>query len=101
MVRIVWITALMAILCIVLYLPSAFPPERFIEVLRSEHAMNREVWGPVVADRILRRMLDMQQATPPLSDPPAPTVQPVQQRDRKSTRLNSSHVVTSRMPSSA
>ena len=79
MVRYVWIAALLAILCIVLYIPSASPPERFIEVLRSEHAMNREVWGPVVADRILRRMLDMQQATPPLSDPPAPSVQPVQQ----------------------
>jgi hypothetical protein len=79
MVRWVWIAALLAILCIVLYIPSASPPERFIEVLRSEHALNREVWGPVVADRILGRMLDMQQATPPLSDPPAPTAQPVGQ----------------------
>ena len=79
MVRWVWIAALLAILCNVLYIPSASPPERFIEVLRSEHALNREVWGPVVADRILGRMLDMQQATPPLSDPPAPTAQPVGQ----------------------
>lgn len=77
MVRWVWIAALLAILCIVLYIPSASPPERFIEVLRSEHALNREVWGHAAADRILGRMLDMQQATPPLSDPPAPTVQPV------------------------
>lgn len=75
MLRIVWITALMAILCIVLYLPSAFPPERFIEVLRAEHAVHREVWGTVVADRILGRMLDLQQGTPPLSEPPAQTVQ--------------------------
>ncbi len=79
MVRYVWIAALLAILCIVLYIPSASPPERFIEVLRSEHAMNREVWGPAAADRILRRMLDMQQATPPLSEPPAPAVQRVEQ----------------------
>ena len=75
MVRIVWITALMAILCIVLYIPSASPPERFIEVLRAEYAVHREVWGPEVADRILRRMLDMQQGTPPLSEPPASAVQ--------------------------
>jgi Domain of unknown function (DUF4400) len=75
MVRIVWITALMAILCIVLYLPSAFPPERFIEVLRAEHAVHREVWGPVVADRILGRMLDMQQGMPPLSESPAASAQ--------------------------
>ena len=75
MVRIVWISALMAILCIVLYIPSASPPERFIEVLRAEHAAHREAWGQEVADRILRRMLDMQQGTPPLSEPPAQTVQ--------------------------
>ena len=79
MVRYVWIAALLDILCIVLYIPSASPPERFIEVLRSEHAMNREVWGAAAADRILRRMLDLQQTTPPLSDPPTPTIQPVQQ----------------------
>ena len=75
MLRIVWITALMAILCIILYLPSAFPPERFVEVLRAEHAVHREAWGLVVGDRILRRMLDMQQGTPPLSEPPSATVQ--------------------------
>lgn len=75
MVRIVWITALMAILCIVLYIPSTAPPERFIEILRAEHAIHREVWGHEVADRILRRMLDTQQGTPPLSEPPASTVQ--------------------------
>ena len=79
MVRYVWISALLAILFIVLYIPSASPPERFIEVMRSEHAMNQQTWGPVVADRILRRMLDMQQTTPPLSDPPAPMVQVGQQ----------------------
>ena len=75
MVRIVWITALMAVLCIVLYIPSASPPERFIEVLRAEHAVHREVWGSEVADRILGRMLDMQQGTPPLSEPPGATIQ--------------------------
>lgn len=75
MVRFVWIGAMLAILCIVLYIPSASPPERFTEVLRAEHAVNRDVWGPVVADRILRRMLDIQQATSPLSEPPAQTVQ--------------------------
>ncbi len=79
MVRYVWIGAMLAILCIVLYIPSASPPERFTEVLRAEHAVSRDLWGPVVADRILRRMLDIQQATPPLSEPPAPTVQVGQQ----------------------
>lgn len=79
MVRYVWIGAMLAILCIVLYIPSASPPERFTEVLRAEHAVTRDIWGPVVADRILRRTLDLQQGTPPLSEPPAPTLQVGQQ----------------------
>jgi hypothetical protein len=79
MVRYVWIGTMLAILCIVLYIPSASPPERFTEVLRAEHAASREIWGPAVADRILRRMLDIQQGSPPLSEPPAPMVHVGQQ----------------------
>jgi Domain of unknown function (DUF4400) len=75
MVRYVWIGMMLAILCIVLYIPSASPPERFTEVLRAEHAVHRDVWGAAVADRILGRMLDMQQGTPPLSEPPPHAVQ--------------------------
>ena len=52
MVRYVWIGTMLAILCIVLYIPSASPPERFTEVLRAEHDITRSTWGPVVADRI-------------------------------------------------
>ena len=78
MIRYVWITAMLAILCIVLYIPSAVPPERFLEVLRAEHALNEHVWGTATAQRILSRMLDMQQAGKQLSDPPAPTVQVAQ-----------------------
>ena len=66
MVRYVWIGTMLAILCIVLYIPSASPPERFTEVLRAEHDITRSIWGPVVADRIFRRMLDIQQGSPPL-----------------------------------
>jgi hypothetical protein len=65
---------MLAILCIVLSIPSASPPERFTEVLRAEHAVTLDIWGPAVADRILRRMLDIQQGSPPLSEPPAPMV---------------------------
>jgi hypothetical protein len=78
MIRYVWITAMLAILCIVLYIPSAVPPERFLEVLRAEHAMNEHVWGAATAQRILSRMLDMQQAGKQLSDPPARAVQVAQ-----------------------
>jgi hypothetical protein len=79
MVRYVWIGTMLAILCIVLYIPSTSPPERFTEVLRAEHAASREIWGPAVADRILGRMLDIQQGSPPLSEPPAPMVHVGQQ----------------------
>jgi Domain of unknown function (DUF4400) len=79
MLRYVWIGTMLAILCIVLYIPSASPPERFTEVLRAEHAVTRDLWGPAVADRILRRMLDIQQRSPPLSEPPAPMVHVGQQ----------------------
>lgn len=78
MIRYVWITAMLAILCIVLYIPSAVPAERFLEVLRAEHAMNEHVWGEATAQRVLSRMLDMQQAGKQLSDPPAPAVQVAQ-----------------------
>ena len=61
------------------YIPSASPPERFTEVLRAEHDITRDIWGPVVADRILGRMLDIQQGSPPLSEPPAPMVHVGQQ----------------------
>lgn len=80
MVRYVFIAAMGAILCIVLYIPSVVPPERFLEVLNAEHAVNRQVWGPETASRILQRMLDLQEAGPPaISTPPAPTVQIGQQ----------------------
>ena len=71
MIRFVWIAALASILCIVLYIPSAVPPERFLQVLRDEHHVNERVWGEVAAGRIMARMLDMQQVTKPLSDAPA------------------------------
>jgi len=74
MIRYVWIAALLAILCIVLYIPSAVPPDRFFEVLRAEHVVNRDVWGPAAADRILARMLELQQSATSLSEPPPPTV---------------------------
>ena len=43
MVRYVWIGTMLAILCIVLYIPSASPPERFTEVLRAEHDITRDI----------------------------------------------------------
>lgn len=71
MIRYVFIAAMLAILCIVLYIPSAVPPERFLDVLREEHAVTQRTWGPEAADRVLARMLDMQQVSAVSAPPPA------------------------------
>lgn len=72
MIRYIFIGAMSAILCIVLYIPSKVAPGDFMQVLREEHALAEDLWGEEVADRILSRMLDLQQASAavaPASDP--------------------------------
>ena len=56
-IRVVWIISLMLLLMLVLYLPSAQPPERFVAQLSVEHERNRAFWGEEHALRILSRML--------------------------------------------
>lgn len=78
MIRAVSTASLLALLILVLYLPSAYPPQHFIEQLRTEHALTTDFWGHDHAMRILSRMLDWQttatQASPvPVAtDAPAP-----------------------------
>ena len=74
MLRYVWIGSMLTILSIVLYIPSVVPPERFLEVLKAEHALNRSILGSSASDRILKRMLDMQEQTQSVSTPPPSTV---------------------------
>src|SRR6201993_1417275 len=59
-IRVVWIISLMLLLILVLYLPSAHPPERFIAQLSAEHERNTAFWGKERALRILSRMLELQ-----------------------------------------
>jgi hypothetical protein len=49
--------ALAALLVYVLYLPAADPPEHFLQLMRTEHALNTAFWGEDDAYRILRRAL--------------------------------------------
>ena len=48
-------------LCVVLlyalYLPSAYPPERFVEQIRAEHDLNVGFWGEERAHQLLRDSL--------------------------------------------
>ena len=68
MIRIVSIAALLCLLVLVLYLPSAHPPERFLAQIRSEHQAMEALWGEAPALRILDRALGLQgvarEATP-------------------------------------
>jgi hypothetical protein len=49
--------ALAALLVYALYLPSAYPPARFLEQMRLEHERNVGLWGAQQAGRILARSL--------------------------------------------
>lgn len=60
MIRIVTIGALLSLLVLVLYLPSAHPPERFLAQIRLEHQAMVESWGEAPAARILDRALSLQ-----------------------------------------
>ncbi len=62
MIRIVSIAALLCLLVLVLYLPSAHPPERFLAQIRSEHQSMEALWGEAPALRILDRALGLQGA---------------------------------------
>jgi len=76
MIRVTAIVCLAALLAIALYLPSAYPPERFLDQLRREHASIAELWGATVAARILDTALGLQDsarraAPSPHAEPPA------------------------------
>jgi Domain of unknown function (DUF4400) len=80
-IRVVAVISLLCLLVLVLYLPSAHPPERFLAQLRAEHHAVTEFWGDAPALRILSRALSMQdsarQVTPVPSAndaPPASTL---------------------------
>ena len=76
MIRAVAVASLVSLLVLVLYLPSAHPPERFLAQLRDEHRAAAEFWGTAPALRILSRGLGVQDSArraapiPSLGDAP-------------------------------
>ena len=58
-IRVVSTVSLILLLILVLYLPSAHPPERFVSQLSLEHERNSAFWGEEHALRILSRMLEL------------------------------------------
>jgi hypothetical protein len=59
-IRAVAVVSLVCLLVMVLYLPSAHPPERFLAQLRTEHEATAAYWGDGPALRILSRGLSVQ-----------------------------------------
>jgi hypothetical protein len=81
MIRAVAVVSLVSLLVLVLYLPSAHSPERFLAQLHIEHQAMMEFWGAAPAQRILSRALSVQdsarQVTPIPSSSDAPPVNAV------------------------
>lgn len=62
MIRATAILSLLSLLVLVLYLPAAQPPQRFIAQIRLEHAAAADWWGATAANRMLGRAVDLQAA---------------------------------------
>ncbi|MBI5721036.1 MAG: DUF4400 domain-containing protein [Burkholderiales bacterium] len=74
MIRVVSVVSLLCLLVLVLYLPSAHSPDRFIELVRQEQQAIERFWGPDASVRILARSLaiaDTAQQSSPVPQPSA------------------------------
>lgn len=71
MIRALTILSLVILLVLVLYIPSAHPPERFLEQLRAEHKAAAVYWGNETAIHMLDRAVRMQDATTGVTPIPA------------------------------
>jgi hypothetical protein len=65
------VLSLVALLVLVLYVPSAHPPERFLDQLRSEHEAAMGFWGTEPAFAMLDRAMRMQSGAAEASPIPA------------------------------
>lgn len=70
-IRVALIASLVSLLALVLYIPSATPPERFFELVRAEHATNQRVWGEDAAAKMMQTMLDLTSESKKVSDAPS------------------------------
>ncbi|MCU0810951.1 MAG: hypothetical protein CVU34_01265 [Betaproteobacteria bacterium HGW-Betaproteobacteria-7] len=71
MIRAVAVLSLLVLLVLVLYVPSAHPPERFLTQLRAEHEAAAAYWGAEPATRMLNRAMRMQDSTAEVTPIPA------------------------------
>lgn len=71
MIRAVAILSLVILLILVLYVPSAHPPERFLALLHDEHLIATGYWGFQPATLMLDRAVRMQEAAANVTPIPA------------------------------
>ena len=76
MIRAVSVVSLLCMLVLVLYLPSAHPPARFIELVRREQQGIGRFWGDAASLRILSRALGMADSAQRVSPVPQPSAAP-------------------------
>lgn len=76
MIRIVTIGALLCLLVLVLYLPSAHPPAQFLAQVRVDQQSMAQLWGDEPALRILDRALSIQGSARDVSPLPSATNAP-------------------------
>lgn len=75
-IRAVAVLSLLSMLCLVLYLPTSHPPERFIAQIRAEHALNTAYWGEQHATEMFRRMAELHVKNQITAQAPARSRQP-------------------------
>ena len=73
MIRAVSVVSLLCLLVLVLYLPSAHPPDRFVELVRQEQQAIERFWGHAASLRILSRALAMADAAQQAGPVPPPS----------------------------
>lgn len=71
MIRAVTVLSLVILMILVLYVPSAHPPQRFVMQVRIEHEATAAFWGAEAATRILARAIGMQAATAEVTPVPS------------------------------
>ncbi len=71
MIRAVAVLSLLTVLVLVLYIPSANPPERFLAQLHAEHEIAAVYWGVEPAARMLERAVSMQETAATVTPIPA------------------------------
>lgn len=80
-IRAVAVLSLLSMLCLVLYLPTSHPPDRFVAQIRVEHALNAQYWGERHAFDMLRQMMDLHVRNQIAAQAPARAAQPALEVD--------------------